>query len=50
VITVSEPEQKRLREAFKKLAGLNSYITKPAFIRDVLGDGVPTTVAEVILL
>jgi len=48
IIAVSEPDFKRLKDAFKKIAGLNNYITKHAFIKDVLGEGVPIPVAEVI--
>ncbi|XP_059478649.1 ubiquitin carboxyl-terminal hydrolase 32 [Neocloeon triangulifer] len=47
---VSEADFKRLKDAFKKIAGLNNYITKNAFIKDVLGEGVPVPVAEHIYL
>lgn len=44
---VTEPELKRLKEAFKRLSNLNGLISKQSFVKDVLGDGVPIPVAEV---
>jgi len=46
-ITVTDAELKRLKEAFKRVSTLNGCITKQSFIKDVLGEGVPTPVAEV---
>ncbi|CAB3376870.1 Hypothetical predicted protein [Cloeon dipterum] len=47
---VSDADFKRLKDAFKKIAGLNNYLNKNAFIKDVLGEGVPVPVAEHIFL
>uniref|UniRef100_A0A8C3JJZ1 Ubiquitin carboxyl-terminal hydrolase 32 n=1 Tax=Calidris pygmaea TaxID=425635 RepID=A0A8C3JJZ1_9CHAR len=41
-------ELKRLKDAFKRTCGLSCYMTQQCFIREVLGDGVPPKVAEVI--
>jgi len=46
-VSVSDSELKRLREAFKRLSPVNGAITKHSFIREVLGDGVPLSIAEV---
>lgn len=46
-ISVTDAELKRLKEAFKRVSTLNGCITKQSFIKDVLGEGVPTPVAEV---
>ncbi|CAI6345795.1 unnamed protein product [Macrosiphum euphorbiae] len=45
---ISDSELKRLREAFKRLSPVNGAITKHSFIREVLGDGVPLSIAEYI--
>ncbi|NWS66929.1 UBP32 hydrolase, partial [Crotophaga sulcirostris] len=45
---VTEIELKRLKDAFKRTCGLSYYMTQQCFIREVLGDGVPPKVAEVI--
>uniref|UniRef100_A0A667IIN5 Ubiquitin carboxyl-terminal hydrolase 32 n=1 Tax=Lynx canadensis TaxID=61383 RepID=A0A667IIN5_LYNCA len=39
---------KRLKDAFKRTCGLSYYMGQHCFIREVLGDGVPPKVAEVI--
>uniref|UniRef100_A0A8C3UCK5 Ubiquitin carboxyl-terminal hydrolase 32 n=1 Tax=Catharus ustulatus TaxID=91951 RepID=A0A8C3UCK5_CATUS len=44
----STDELKRLKDAFKRTCGLSYYMTQQCFIREVLGDGVPPKVAEVI--
>ncbi|NXC28771.1 UBP32 hydrolase, partial [Campylorhamphus procurvoides] len=46
--TVTDIELKRLKDAFKRTCGLSYYMTQQCFIREVLGDGVPPKVAEVI--
>lgn len=46
-ILVSDLELKRLREAFKRLSPVNGAITKHSFIKEVLGDGVPLSIADV---
>lgn len=47
---MTEAEFKRLKEAFKRSSNLNGLISKQSFVKDVLGDGVPVPVAEVIAL
>uniref|UniRef100_A0A8C4R9Q7 Ubiquitin carboxyl-terminal hydrolase 32 n=1 Tax=Eptatretus burgeri TaxID=7764 RepID=A0A8C4R9Q7_EPTBU len=44
---VTDEELKRLRDAFKRSCGLTS-MSQQIFVREVLGDGVPPKVAEVI--
>ncbi|KAL3270541.1 hypothetical protein HHI36_021079 [Cryptolaemus montrouzieri] len=43
---MSDAEYKRICEAFKRLTGGSQYLSKSAFTQNVLGDGVPTTIAE----
>ncbi|XP_014808236.1 PREDICTED: ubiquitin carboxyl-terminal hydrolase 32 [Calidris pugnax] len=45
---LTDIELKRLKDAFKRTCGLSCYMTQQCFIREVLGDGVPPKVAEVI--
>ncbi|GCB73475.1 hypothetical protein scyTo_0006790, partial [Scyliorhinus torazame] len=45
---VTDIELKRLKDAFKRTSGLSYYMSQQAFVREVLGDGVPPKVAEVI--
>uniref|UniRef100_A0ABM5ENA4 ubiquitinyl hydrolase 1 n=1 Tax=Pogona vitticeps TaxID=103695 RepID=A0ABM5ENA4_9SAUR len=45
---VTDVELKRLKDAFKRTCGLSCYMSQLCFIRDVLGDGVPPKVAELI--
>ncbi|XP_072909594.1 ubiquitin carboxyl-terminal hydrolase 32 isoform X1 [Hemitrygon akajei] len=45
---VTDVELKRLKDAFKRTSGLSYYMNQQAFVREVLGDGVPPKVAEVI--
>ncbi|XP_072834635.2 ubiquitin carboxyl-terminal hydrolase 32 isoform X1 [Pogona vitticeps] len=45
---VTDVEIKRLKDAFKRTCGLSCYMSQLCFIRDVLGDGVPPKVAELI--
>uniref|UniRef100_A0A3Q3XKY1 Ubiquitin carboxyl-terminal hydrolase 32 n=1 Tax=Mola mola TaxID=94237 RepID=A0A3Q3XKY1_MOLML len=44
----TDVELKRLKDAFKRTSGLTYYMTQLCFYREVLGDGVPHKVAEVI--
>lgn len=44
---VKEDELKRLRLAFKRIAGASGVMSKTLFIREVLGDAVPIKLAEV---
>ncbi|XP_062407910.1 ubiquitin carboxyl-terminal hydrolase 32 isoform X2 [Sardina pilchardus] len=45
---VTDVELKRLKDAFKRTSGVSYYMTQQCFYREVLGDGVPPKVAEVI--
>ncbi|XP_061538525.1 ubiquitin carboxyl-terminal hydrolase 32 isoform X5 [Phycodurus eques] len=45
---VTDLELKRLKDAFKRTSGLSFYMTPQCFYREVLGNGVPPNVAEVI--
>uniref|UniRef100_A0A8C9ENP6 Ubiquitin carboxyl-terminal hydrolase 32 n=1 Tax=Pavo cristatus TaxID=9049 RepID=A0A8C9ENP6_PAVCR len=47
-VLFTDIELKRLKDAFKRTCGLSYYMTQQCFIREVLGDGVPPKVAEVI--
>nr|CAD7202434.1 unnamed protein product [Timema douglasi] len=46
-IAITDAELKRIKEAFKRVSSINGCITKQSFFKDVLGEGVPTQVAEV---
>lgn len=48
LFTVTDVELKRLKDAFKRTCGLSAYMTQQCFYKEVLGDGVPPKVAEVI--
>ena len=37
----------RLRLAFKRCSGVSGFMPQSVFLREVLGDGVPSKVAEV---
>ncbi|KAM8854577.1 ubiquitin carboxyl-terminal hydrolase 32 isoform 2-T2 [Synchiropus picturatus] len=45
---VTDIELKRLKDAFKRTSGLSFYMTQQCFFKEVLGDGVPPKVSEVI--
>uniref|UniRef100_A0A8C7G585 Ubiquitin carboxyl-terminal hydrolase 32 n=1 Tax=Oncorhynchus kisutch TaxID=8019 RepID=A0A8C7G585_ONCKI len=45
---VTDVELKRLKDAFKRTSGLSFYMAQQCFYREVLGDGIPPKVAEVI--
>ncbi|CAB1348315.1 unnamed protein product, partial [Coregonus sp. 'balchen'] len=45
---ITDVELKRLKDAFKRTSGLSYYMAQQCFYREVLGDGVPPKVAEVI--
>lgn len=47
LISVTDTELKRIKEAFKRSAGANgTLLSKNAFIQDVLCEGVPGIVAD----
>ncbi|CAH0549675.1 unnamed protein product [Brassicogethes aeneus] len=43
---MSDQEVKRVREAFKRLTNGGTLLGRHAFVQNVLGDGVPHTIAE----
>ena len=43
---VTEAEKRRLQDAFRRLTPSTGLISKPIFIREVIGDGIPLTLAE----
>lgn len=43
---MSDAELKRVCEAFKRLTGGAQLLNRTAFTQNVLGDGVPATIAE----
>ncbi|XP_071094049.1 ubiquitin carboxyl-terminal hydrolase 32-like isoform X1 [Haliotis cracherodii] len=45
---VNDNETKRLKEAFKRASTLGGYMTENLFIREVLWDGVPPKLAQLI--
>uniref|UniRef100_A0AAZ3QX51 Ubiquitin carboxyl-terminal hydrolase 32 n=1 Tax=Oncorhynchus tshawytscha TaxID=74940 RepID=A0AAZ3QX51_ONCTS len=45
---ITDVELKRLKDAFKRTSGLSFYMAQQCFYREVLGDGIPPKVAEVI--
>ena len=47
LISVTDDEMQRLRLAFKRCSGASGFMPQPVFAREVLGDGVPSKVAEV---
>lgn len=49
-VSVTEPELKRIKEAFKRLSNQIGFIDKQTFVKDVLGDGVPLPISEVFFL
>lgn len=45
---MTDDEMQRLRLAFKRCTGASGFMPQPVFCREVLGDGVPSKVAEVV--
>ncbi|XP_022103734.1 ubiquitin carboxyl-terminal hydrolase 32-like isoform X2 [Acanthaster planci] len=43
---VTEEEFKRIREAFKRYSTPAGYMSRPVFVKDVLGDGMPPKLGE----
>ena len=43
---VTEVERRKLQDAFRRYANSSGYITRLTFLRDVLGDSIPATLAE----
>lgn len=47
LFSVTDFELRRIKDAFKRSAGTSgTALSKSAFVQDVLGDGVPTVVAD----
>lgn len=47
VISVSDAELKRLKDAFKRVSTISGFMTENVFMREVLWDGVPPKIAQV---
>ncbi|KAL3857432.1 hypothetical protein ACJMK2_012103, partial [Sinanodonta woodiana] len=47
---VTDAELKRLKDAFRRSSNLNGYMTESLFIREVLWDGVPSKVAQLLCM
>ncbi len=43
---MTEAERRRIQDAFRRLSAPSGYISRQLFVREILGDGVPTSVAE----
>ncbi|KAG9352031.1 hypothetical protein JZ751_023282 [Albula glossodonta] len=43
---VTDVELKRLKDAFRRTSGLSCYMNQQCFFREVLGDAVPSKIAE----
>ena len=48
LVLVTDDEMQRLRLAFKRCSGVSGFMPQPVFAREVLGDGVPSKVTEVV--
>ncbi|EDV23557.1 uncharacterized protein TRIADDRAFT_58322 [Trichoplax adhaerens] len=47
---VNEADLKRIKSAFKRSGGSSGFISKSSFMRDVLGDAVPSNIAELMYI
>ena len=47
LVSVTDDEMQRLRLAFKRGCGVSGFMPQTVFAREVVGDGVPSKVAEV---
>ncbi|XP_060562624.1 ubiquitin carboxyl-terminal hydrolase 32-like [Ruditapes philippinarum] len=45
---VTDAELKRLKDAFKRVSTLSGFMTETVFMREVLWDGVPTKIAQLL--
>ena len=43
---VTEPEKRRLQDAFRRASAANSSLSKQAFIQDVFGSAIPACLSE----
>ena len=46
VVSVTEAERRRLQDAFRRLSAPSGWVNRQLFVRDILGDGVPCSIAE----
>ena len=44
--SVTETERRRIQDAFRRLSAPSGYVSRQMFTKDVLGDGVPVSVAD----
>ena len=43
---MTDGEKRRLQDAFRRLSGASGLISRPLFIREIIGDGLPHPLAE----
>ena len=43
---VTDVERRRLQDAFRRYSNSSGYITRLTFLRDILGDSIPSVLAE----
>ena len=43
---MTEGEKRRLQDAFRRLTPSSGFISRQIFVRDVIGDGIPLSLAE----
>ena len=43
---VTDSERRRLHDAFRRFANSSGYISRQSFLREVLGDSIPASLAE----
>ena len=46
LFVVTDAERRRLQDAFRRHSNSSGHISKQSFLRDVLGDSIPLTLAE----
>ena len=44
--SVTDVERRRLQDAFRRYSNSSGYITRLTFLRDILGDSIPSVLAE----
>ena len=45
-LLVTDVERRRLQDAFRRYSNSSGYITRLTFLRDILGDSIPSVLAE----
>ena len=43
---MTDSERRRLHDAFRRFANSSGYISRQSFLREVLGDSIPASLAE----